>query len=79
MNELNLSIERGMIFGMLGPNGSGKTTTLGMLMGVTKPTGGSFSWFGKGSSHEFRKDIGVILEHPVFYPYMSGYQNLSCQ
>lgn len=81
VNKLNLSIEKGMVFGMLGPNGSGKTTTLGMLLGVTKPTSGTFSWFGKGESNEMRKNIGAILEQPVFYPYMTGIQNLdlACQ
>jgi ABC-type multidrug transport system ATPase subunit len=81
VNQLSLTIEKGSVFGMLGPNGSGKTTTLGMLLGVTKPTAGSFSWFGKGDSHEMRKNIGAILEQPVFYPYMTGEQNLDlvCQ
>lgn len=81
VNQLNLRIEQGMIFGMLGPNGSGKTTTLGMLLGVTKATSGSFSWFGAGSSNQMRKKIGAILEQPVFYPYMTGIQNLdlTCQ
>lgn len=81
VNQLNLKIEAGMIFGMLGPNGSGKTTTLGMLLGVTKSTSGSFSWFGAGSSNKMRKKIGAILEMPVFYPYMTGIQNLdlTCQ
>ena len=61
---------------MLGPNGSGKTTTLGMLMGVVNPTSGSFSWFGQQATHETRKKIGAVLEHPIFYPYLSGQKNL---
>ncbi len=76
VNQLNLQIEEGSIFGMLGPNGSGKTTTLGMLLGVTNPSGGSFKWFGNGNSAQIRKNIGAILEQPVFYPYMTGTQNL---
>jgi len=76
VNQLDLKIKKGMVFGLLGPNGSGKTTTLGMLLGVTRPTSGTFSWNEKGYSHQVRKKIGSILEHPVFYPYMSGYQNL---
>jgi ABC-2 type transport system ATP-binding protein len=81
VNKLNLNIQKGMVFGMLGPNGSGKTTTLGMLLGVTKPTSGTFSWFSQGESNEMRKNIGAILEQPVFYPYMTGIQNLDlvCQ
>ncbi len=76
VNQINLQIEQGCVFGLLGPNGSGKTTTLGMLLGVTKPSSGSFSWFGQGDSPKVRKNIGAILEQPVFYPYMTGAQNL---
>jgi len=76
VNNLDLEVKRGQIFGMLGPNGSGKTTTLGMLMGVVNPTSGSFSWFGESSTHHTRKKIGAVLEHPIFYPYLSGEKNL---
>ncbi len=76
VNNLNLEVNRGQVFGMLGPNGSGKTTTLGMLMGVVNPTAGEFSWFGEPSSHHVRKKIGAVLEHPIFYPYLSGQKNL---
>ncbi|HQQ96533.1 MAG TPA: ABC transporter ATP-binding protein [Cyclobacteriaceae bacterium] len=76
VNNLNLEIQRGQVFGMLGPNGSGKTTTLGMLMGVINPTQGSFSWFGQPPTHHLRKKIGAVLEHPIFYPYLSGRKNL---
>ncbi len=76
VNKLNLDVKRGQVFGMLGPNGSGKTTTLGMLMGVTNPTSGSFSWFGEPPTHQIRRKIGAVLEHPIFYPYLSGQKNL---
>jgi ABC-type multidrug transport system ATPase subunit len=76
VNQLNLEVKRGQVFGMLGPNGSGKTTTLGMLMGVTNPTSGSFTWFGEPATHHTRKKIGAVLEHPIFYPYLSGQKNL---
>jgi ABC-type multidrug transport system ATPase subunit len=76
VNQLDLEVKRGQIFGMLGPNGSGKTTTLGMLMGVTNPTSGSFTWFGEEATHLTRKKIGAVLEHPIFYPYLSGQKNL---
>ena len=76
VNNLNLEVRRGQVFGMLGPNGSGKTTTLGMLMGVVNPSGGQFSWFGQPPSNELRKKIGAVLEHPIFYPYLSGQKNL---
>jgi ABC-type multidrug transport system ATPase subunit len=76
VNNVNLEIKRGQVFGMLGPNGSGKTTTLGMLMGVVNQTDGEYSWFGEAPTHEIRKKIGAVLEHPIFYPYLSGQQNL---
>ncbi len=76
VNNLNLEVKRGQVFGMLGPNGSGKTTTLGMLMGVTNPTAGTYSWFGEPPSHMLRKKIGAVLEHPIFYPYLTGQKNL---
>ncbi len=76
VNNLELEVKRGQVFGMLGPNGSGKTTTLGMLMGVTNPTAGSFTWFGQPPTHLLRKKIGAVLEHPIFYPYLSGQKNL---
>jgi ABC-2 type transport system ATP-binding protein len=71
-----LEVKQGQVFGMLGPNGSGKTTTLGMLMGVTNPTSGTFTWFGEQPTHLTRKKIGAVLEHPIFYPYLSGQKNL---
>lgn len=76
VSQLDLEVKRGEVFGMLGPNGSGKTTTLGMLMGVVNPTGGSFSWFGQQATHQTRKKIGAVLEHPIFYPYLTGQKNL---
>jgi ABC-type multidrug transport system ATPase subunit len=76
VDGIDLHVERGSVYGILGPNGSGKTTTLGMLMGAIQPTAGSFSWFGNGQRDENRKRIGCILEHPIFYPYLSGEQNL---
>ncbi len=76
VRNLSLTIEKGCVFGILGPNGSGKTTTLGMVMDVINMTSGSYEWFGKAPSKESRKKIGTILETPVFYPYLSGQKNL---
>lgn len=76
VNNLMLEVKAGQVFGMLGPNGSGKTTTLGMLMGVVNPTAGQFTWFGETPSHHVRRKIGAVLEHPIFYPYLSGQKNL---
>ncbi len=76
VNGMSLEVGAGQVFGMLGPNGSGKTTTLGMLMSVVNPTAGSFKWFGEEATHNTRKKIGAVLEHPIFYPYLSGQKNL---
>lgn len=76
VNNIALEVKAGQVFGMLGPNGSGKTTTLGMLMGVVNPTAGEFKWFGETPSNEVRKKIGAVLEHPIFYPYLTGQKNL---
>lgn len=77
VKNLDLEIERGSVFGILGPNGSGKTTTLGVLLDVTRADSGTFSWFGGLPEKTQRKRIGAILEVPLFYPYLSGKQNLA--
>ncbi len=76
VDELDLEVPRGQVFGLLGPNGSGKTTTLGMILGVVARTKGSFSWFGQGDHYTLRRKIGAILEQPNFYPFLSARQNL---
>ncbi len=76
VNNLSLKVGRGQVFGILGPNGSGKTTTLGILLDVINKTSGEFLWFGESASKEMRKRIGAILETPIFYPYLSAVKNL---
>ncbi|MFY0685597.1 MAG: ATP-binding cassette domain-containing protein [Cyclobacteriaceae bacterium] len=76
VSDLSLEIKPGEVFGLLGPNGSGKTTTLGMILDVVAPTSGTFNWFGGLPNVEARKRIGSILETPCFYPYLSAVQNL---
>ena len=76
VSQLSLSIDKGSVFGLLGPNGSGKTTTLGIILGVTSATSGNFSWFGKNNSSSDRKKIGALLETPNFYSYLSAKSNL---
>lgn len=76
VNRLDLQIEQGNLYGILGPNGSGKTTTLGMILDIIRPSSGSFSWFGQPPSGQQRRRIGAILETPNFYPYMNAIQNL---
>ena len=76
VHNLTLTIPKGCVYGLLGPNGSGKTTTLGLLLDVVSPTSGSYSWFDGMSIVSSRKRIGAILETPCFYPYLSAVQNL---
>lgn len=77
VNELSLTVNQGEVYGLLGPNGSGKTTTLGIILNVIQQSSGTYSWFGKAPSPESRKDIGAILESPSFYPYLSAEKNLA--
>ena len=76
VRNLSLNISEGSVFGILGPNGSGKTTTLGIILDVINPTEGIFTWFRNLSKKENRQKIGSTLETPAFYPYLTGVQNL---
>ncbi len=79
VDRVSLTVEKGQVFGFLGPNGSGKTTTIGMLVGIIKPTAGSFRLFGAGAPRDLlaaRARVGATLETPNFYPYLSGRDNL---
>jgi ABC-2 type transport system ATP-binding protein len=76
LSSLNLEIESGQVFGLLGPNGSGKTTTLGIILGILGQDSGSFEWFGGKYGNYSRKHIGAILETPNFYPYLDADHNL---
>ena len=79
VNDLQLQIMRGDVFGFLGPNGSGKTTTIRMLLGLIRPTAGRAIIFGIDTTRRMPSilaRIGAIVETPVFYPYLSGVDNL---
>ncbi len=76
VNDLSLEVPAGTVFGILGPNGSGKTTTLGIILDVINRTGGEYYWFEKKPDKSIRKRIGAILETPIFYPYLTAVQNL---
>ena len=78
VDGLSMEVLRGHVYGLLGPNGSGKTTTMGMLLGLVRPTSGSFSLFGSTGRHEDAlRRVGAIVETPSFYPYLSGRRNLA--
>ena len=73
---VSLLIQEGSVFGILGPNGSGKTTTLAIITGIVQAESGSFNWFGEEPYPAQRKKIGSLIEVPNFYPYLSLERNL---
>ncbi len=76
--DVNLHIREGQIYGLIGRNGAGKTTVMRMISGLSKPTRGSYSLFGKtGLAMQMQlKNVGVLIEHPGLYPRLSAYENL---
>jgi ABC-2 type transport system ATP-binding protein len=76
VRQLSFEVKKGQVFGILGPNGSGKTTTLSMLLDLIPPDKGGFSWFGEPPSRESRKRIGSVVESPNFFPYLDAVCNL---
>ena len=77
--DLNIHVEQGKIYGLLGRNGAGKTTTMKMLLGLTQPTSGSIKIFGKnmnGNEKKILPRIGCLIESPGFYPNLTGTENL---
>lgn len=78
LDSLNLEILPGEIFGFLGPNGSGKTTTIKLILGLIKPTSGKITVFGQSPSDtKIKKKIGYLPESPYFYDYLTAYEFLS--
>jgi ABC-2 type transport system ATP-binding protein len=78
VSDLNLEVHRGDIFGFLGPNGSGKTTTIGLMLGLLMPNDGSVEILGRDVRRDraVLKNVGAMAETAAFYPYLTGYDNL---
>ena len=76
IHNLRLEIHEGQAYGILGPNGSGKTTTLSIVTGIIRQDSGYFQWFGEKPDASQRKSIGSLIETPHFYPYLSLVKNL---
>ena len=79
VSNLDLHVQMGRIYGLLGRNGAGKTTTMKMLLGLTAPTSGTVSLFGqplKGNETRILPRIGSLIESPGFYPNLTGTENL---
>jgi len=80
VNDLSFTVNEGDIYGFLGQNGAGKSTTIRMLLTLIQPTGGNINLFGKKlSSHrsEILRQVGAVIEKPDLYKYLSAYDNLS--
>ena len=79
VDQLDLEVQHGEIFGLLGHNGAGKSTAIGMMLGQVWPTGGDIRICGFDVTvqrqHALKK-VGAIFEAPVFYDYLSGWRNL---
>jgi ABC-2 type transport system ATP-binding protein len=79
VNELALRVPTGSVFGFLGPNGSGKTTTIRMLLGLLSPDGGEARLLGESVQDRpgaVLPHVGALIEGPAFYPWLTGRQNL---
>src|ERR1044071_1665642 len=79
VDRLSLAVEQGDVFGFLGQNGAGKSTTIRMALGLVRPTSGRVQVLGQDMSRRSRvalKRVGAIIEAPAFYENFSGRQNL---
>ena len=79
LDHFNLDIQEGEIFGLLGPNGSGKTTAISSILSLLKYDKGSIRVFGKEmrpDSYEIKKDIGVVLQNVAVFEELTVYENI---
>lgn len=79
VDALDLEVPRGSVYGFLGPNGSGKTTTIRMLLGLVWPTSGTVQMLGASmpsAASRVLPLVGSLVEGPAFHPYLSGFGNL---
>jgi ABC-2 type transport system ATP-binding protein len=80
VDRIDLEVPGGAVYGFLGPNGSGKTTTIRMLLGLISPTAGEISLLGLPMASGARtvlRHVGSLVEGPAFHPYLSGRANLA--
>lgn len=76
IDDISFEIEKGDIFGLLGPNGSGKTTTMKIITGLSYADKGSVQILGKDTLEESSKEIGCLIESPAIYDYLTARDNL---
>lgn len=80
VDNLSFTVEEGDVYGFLGQNGAGKSTTIRMLLTLIKPTGGEINIFGKNiftHRHEILSSVGAVIEKPDLYKYLTAYDNLA--
>jgi len=80
VDDLSFAVKEGEVYGFLGQNGAGKSTTIRMILSLIRPTSGSIEIFGKSLYAEreaILQRIGAVVEKPDLYRYLSGYENLS--
>lgn len=76
VSHVNIHIEQGAIYGLIGKNGAGKSTLMKMICGLAAPTNGSMRMFDKDDFNAGRKRIGCMIEQPALYPFMTAKENL---
>lgn len=76
LDDLTLSIPRGCVYGLLGPNGAGKSTLLRIIAGLVRPDRGGVSLFGEEAGPQSRRRIGMLIESPSFYPFLTAREHL---
>ncbi|MFY8127298.1 MAG: ABC transporter ATP-binding protein [Chitinophagaceae bacterium] len=79
VNDLSFSVPKGEVFGFLGQNGAGKSTTMRMLLTLIEPTSGSIDFFGKPLKENRNfvlKNVGALIEKPDVYKYLTAYENI---
>src|SRR6187549_3182878 len=80
VDDLSFSVNEGDVYGFLGQNGAGKSTTIRMLLSLVAPSGGEINIFEKKLSHhrsDILRRVGAVIEKPDLYKYLSAYENLS--
>ncbi len=76
VRNVSFEVKKGEVYGILGPNGSGKTTTLAVVLGILNANGGNYQWFDEAFTKLARRRIGSLIETPNFYPYLTLWENL---
>ena len=80
VNDLSFSVNKGDVFGFLGENGAGKSTTIRMLLTLINPSSGNINFWGENlqlNRKSILKNVGAIIERPDLYKYLSAYDNLN--